>query len=249
MIDNFYPEIKKPDFYFQRIVDLNYSEIELSARRIQTLLGFEDNQVPEPFQSLVDRSLRLASKYCKIKADFVEINPVYFDRDYYSLVTRDVFDNFIELNINKTIFKSVKNSEKLLVFLCTAGKEISELSKKMGTEGEILTSYILDIVGSEIVKAAIDKIQGDLEILYRSKGYNITNRYSPGYCDWDVSEQQKLFRLMPQNFCGITLTSNSLMIPTKSVSGIIGIGKNVKRTSYGCNICKSESCIYKRFKT
>ncbi len=160
-----------------------------------------------------------------------------------------MLDNSLEFSVDKMMSHSVKKSEKLLIFICTVGKEISDLSKQMGKEGEFLDGYILDIIGSEIVEATIDKIQDDLEILYRSKGYNITNKYSPGYCDWDLSEQQKLFRLMPLNFCGITLTSSSLMIPAKSVRGIISIGKNVKRISYGCNICRSGKCIYKRFKT
>ena len=30
-----------------------------------------------------------------------------------------------------------------------------------------------------------------------ARGLRITNRYSPGYCDWRVSEQQSLFRLLP----------------------------------------------------
>jgi hypothetical protein len=75
----------------------------------------------------------------------------------------------------------------------------------------------------------------------------ITNRYSPGYCGWDVSDQHKLFSLLPNNFCGIKLTENALMIPIKSVSAVIGIGKNVERKDYQCSICEIEFC-YKRGK-
>ncbi|MCK7538940.1 MAG: hypothetical protein MZV63_52410 [Marinilabiliales bacterium] len=47
----------------------------------------------------------------------------------------------------------------------------------------------------------------------------ITNRFSPGYCGWDVAEQHKLFSFFKDNFCGITLTESALMNPVKSVSG------------------------------
>jgi len=71
-------------------------------------------------------------------------------------------------------------------------------------------------------------MQGDLEKNMRDSGKKITNRYSPGYCGWDVTEQHKLFQLMPENYCGIKLTPSALMDPVKSISGIIGIGKMLK---------------------
>jgi hypothetical protein len=74
----------------------------------------------------------------------------------------------------------------------------------------------------------------------------ITNRYSPGYCDWNVGEQHKLFSFFPDNYCGIRLTPSALMDPVKSVSGIIGIGENVKRNDYTCRVCDMKDCIYRR---
>ena len=115
-------------------------------------------------------------------------------------------------------------------------------------EGDLLRGYVYDVIGSEIVEAAADKMQGELEKTMLASGKGITNRYSPGYCGWDVVEQQKLFRLMPDNFCGITLSESSLMYPFKSVSGFIGAGKNVKRLPYACHLCDMEDCIYRRKK-
>ncbi|MGB5263413.1 MAG: vitamin B12 dependent-methionine synthase activation domain-containing protein, partial [Lutimonas sp.] len=73
----------------------------------------------------------------------------------------------------------------------------------------------------------------------------ITNRYSPGYCDWKVVDQQKLFSFFPENFCGVSLSETSLMRPIKSVSGIVGIGKNVNYLSYICDKCKNLGCVYR----
>lgn len=67
-----------------------------------------------------------------------------------------------------------------------------------------------------------------------SEGMVTTNRFNPGYCGWDVTEQHKLFSLMADNYCGIRLTESALMDPVKSGSGFIGIGKSVKRVPYTC---------------
>jgi len=40
-----------------------------------------------------------------------------------------------------------------------------------------------------------------------------------------------------------------LMNPIKSVSGLIGIGRDVKYSPYQCNLCDSKNCIYHNRKT
>ena len=89
-------------------------------------------------------------------------------------------------------------------------------------------------------------MQNDLEEQMSKEGKKITNRFSPGYCGWNVSEQHKLFSLLPGNFCGIRLTESALMDPVKSVSGIIGIGPDVRRMPYTCSLCDMKNCIYRR---
>lgn len=48
-----------------------------------------------------------------------------------------------------------------------------------------------------------------------------------------------LTRYVPEEF---------LMKPIKSVSGIIGIGHNIKYNAYTCQICDSNNCLYKNLK-
>ncbi len=115
-------------------------------------------------------------------------------------------------------------------------------------DGDLLKGYIIDVVGSEIVESAANLMQDSLQEKMSAVGKGITNRFSPGYCGWDVAEQHKLFSLMPDNFCGISLTPSALMDPIKSVSGFIGIGKNVKRLPYTCSLCNMKDCIYRRVK-
>jgi len=106
----------------------------------------------------------------------------------------------------------------------------------------------VDVIGSSIVEAAMDLIHDDLENKMKDARLGITNRYSPGYCGWDVVEQQKLFGLLPQGFCGVSLSASSLMTPIKSISGIIGIGINAKRRAYTCNLCDDKNCLYRNKK-
>lgn len=142
----------------------------------------------------------------------------------------------------------LREAEQVALFVCTAGQGITDYARRCNEEGDYLKGYIADTYGSLIVEKAMDYIQLQLEQQMEAEGLHINNRYSPGYCNWDVREQKLLFSLLPDNNCHITLTESCLMLPIKSVSGIIGIGRNVKKRAYGCHICHNTTCIYRRIR-
>jgi hypothetical protein len=154
--------------------------------------------------------------------------------------------NKTEFDLGKLITTRMRNIEKLAVFACTAGPSISTLSGKKKEAGDLLGSYVIDSAGTVIVEAAMDRIQELLAEQAARHGFRITNRYSPGYCHWPTSEQRKIFTLLPQGFCGIKLTESYLMLPVKSVSGVIGIGKDVKQLSHQCSICSMKDCYLRK---
>jgi cobalamin-dependent methionine synthase I len=130
--------------------------------------------------------------------------------------------------------------------VCTAGKTISERSVKLLKGEDPVLGYVYDVMGSAIADAAGDRMQLFLKQESELSGERITNRYSPGYCQWNVSDQHKLFALFPGSPSGVILTPSALMLPVKSISGVIGIGRNVKYRDYQCDLCTSENCIYRK---
>ena len=67
-------------------------------------------------------------------------------------------------------------------------------------------------------------------MLFRSlNGYLLgvdasTKRFSPGYGDLALAHQKEVLKLLnAEKNVGITLTDTCLMVPTKSVSAIVGI--------------------------
>ncbi len=153
-----------------------------------------------------------------------------------------------EIETHKRVCVYMKNSEKIAVFICTAGIGFTEQTKRYNGEGEFLKAFTVDSFGSIVVEKAMDKIQADLQAKMRSEGLEITNRYSPGYCNWKLVGQKQLFALLPENRCRISLTKSSLMLPIKSVSGIIGIGKTVKYREYTCETCNDLACVYREIR-
>ena len=105
-----------------------------------------------------------------------------------------------------------------------------------------------DKVTAEI-KALKEAVGDKMERLLEKKiiPFHHTNRFSPGYCGWKLTEQKTLFTLLGGMPCGIHLSDVCLMTPEKSISGIIGVGHKVNEKAYGCRFCDLKTC-YKRKK-
>ncbi|MEG8945936.1 vitamin B12 dependent-methionine synthase activation domain-containing protein [Rosettibacter firmus] len=221
--------------------ELNISPelIHIEKNRIIEILGY--NSLPEHFDLMLDNVLSDIKKKLNIRAGYKII-------DDYKLL-----DNKEGFFISRTFFKTGKivttqlgKIESVAVFILTAGFEIDKWIKELNEKGETLLSYLVDITASEATEKIADVLHDYIKSKMKNFGLNVTNRYSPGYCNWDVSEQQKLFSLLPRNFCGVKLTESSLMIPVKSISGIIGIGKKAKWKNYLCDKCGISDCTYRK---
>ena len=209
---------------------------------IESLLGYPEGNLPEPLPGVIDSIIENAPDHTNIQGGYL-IMDQFEIRDESKIQV-----NGLEFHPTKAIAHQIRASEMLAFFMITAGEGITSWSQKELKEGDPMAGYIIDLIGSEIVVAALDRMQDDLAGKMGKDGFNITNRYSPGDCGWPVTDQQKLFSLFPESFCGISLSESSLMHPIKSVSGIIGIGVNVKKTAYACDLCEMDTCVYRNRK-
>ncbi len=150
------------------------------------------------------------------------------------------------LELGRQVCGYIKESTQVALFLCTAGEDFTRLTNQLNEQGDIMEAYILDAIGSLTVEKAMDKVQDNLKTDMNLQGLKISNRYSPGYCNWPLYDQKTLFELIGENPTDIQLNDSCLMTPRKSVSGIIGIGANLKHHEYGCAICTNTTCIYRK---
>ncbi len=220
--------------------EYDFSALNISGELIEKILGFKEEADHDLITALIDEIMSESGEFRNIKAEYRIYNMIKFLNTDNSLEINNI--NFL---VNKIVTGQLRKSDSVAVFLCTAGREIGLRSRRAMNEGDPLKGYIYDIFGSVMVDTAADLMQAELEKSVLSEGKKITNRYSPGYCGWDVAEQHKLFQLMPDNYCGIQLTPSALMDPVKSISGIIGIGTDVKYNPYTCGLCELKDCTFR----
>jgi hypothetical protein len=221
----------------------SFNELGIVNSDIEELLGFEEGVIPEPFPELIASALYHAALICNIKGGYKIFNHTEVGIDKQSIRICDQI-----FNPSKVVITQFKNAGSFALFICTAGAEISQYAKEVSENGDPLLSFVFDVIGSVTVEKATENIQKTLEIECQKTGLHISDRFSPGYCEWSVAEQQKLFSLMPENFCGVSLSESSLMLPIKSVSGIIAIGTDMVQKGYQCYWCTEKNCIYGKIK-
>jgi len=221
--------------------EIDFNDLKITSSQIEAVLGYKEEEDRELVRGLIEEILIECRTITSIKAQYEIFKEVKFNPELKSVIIDS--KNF---QVKKIVYAQLKKSDTVALFICTAGAEIGIRSQIAMKERDFLRGYLYDVAGSEIVEVAADILQDELKHTLLESGRKITNRYSPGYCGWDVAEQHKLFGFFPDNFCGISLTPSALMYPVKSVSGIIGAGKDVKLNPYTCKMCDMKDCVFSR---
>lgn len=220
---------------------LSFEELSITLPELYEAMGYGTNTPDENIRQISQYILAEAAKVTHPRFTYVYQNG--------TLENEALHTSGLSFSIGKIIARQLRGSERFVVFAATAGSEFEEWTDRLKSEGDIVLLYMADALGSIIAEKAADRMEFFLEEELKSKELLHTNRFSPGYCNWHVSEQRNLFSLFPTpEPCGIRLTDSSLMLPIKSVSGVIGIGKQVRKLEYSCGLCTLESCYRRRKK-
>jgi len=75
-----------------------------------------------------------------------------------------------------------------------------------------------------------------------------TERFSPGYGDFDISWQKDMLKLLNcEKNIALTLTDGYMLIPSKSVTAVVGFSKEKKdEVEKNCVHCTNTRCAYRK---
>jgi hypothetical protein len=233
-----FPQVEKDKDVFE--VAIQFNEHSLNKTEIGLSLGYARGIIPKHFKIMVDDIILQLPHRCDIKAGY-RILPLKIPTDRFDSI--EVDGTFFK--VHKIVASQLKKAESAALFVCTIGAAMENWSRELIRTGDPALGYLVDAIASVATEQAIDMLHDHIGRQMSLRSLKITNRYSPGYCNWSVAEQHLLFSKFPPNFCGIRLTESALMVPIKSVSGIIGIGTAVKRKEYLCATCGMKDCTYR----
>jgi len=223
-----------------REFEYKIDQLNTDIKRINRLLGISDSDTTTPLAEVVKIEIDKLGSISDIRGGFKIFEDFKLNDSLKSIKI-----NGEQFSVGEEIYNNLHKSEKIVAFVYTAGEGYTEQAAEYNENDMHIQGYITDVLGNMVLEAISEKFMDDLKMKFCEDEQQVSNQYCPGYCDWDIREQKKLFSLFPKGFCGISLSDSALMIPVKSVSGFIGIGSNVKFSKYKCSQCKKINCIYR----
>ena len=141
---------------------------------------------------------------------------------------------------SQVLRENLDGVQKVFPYIMTIG---GELEQRASSSGDLLKQYYLE----EMANLVLD--QGAVwlvETLQARWGIPLLSNMSPGSLeDWPITEQGKLFSLFgdTEKAIGVRLTDHFLMIPRKSISGILFPSEE---GFTACQLCPRETCPSRR---
>ena len=144
--------------------------------------------------------------------------------------------------------KAFNSCKRAVVYAGTIGSRIEKEVRKLTECNRLSEAYIVESLGSVAVENMIEQFHSQYGSYLKLSRKGITLPFSPGYCDWNVEEQKKLFSSVAADEIGITLNTGGLMTPRKSISGVFGVmDRQGPAIAYNpCSNCANQGCSYRR---
>ncbi|RCW58289.1 Vitamin B12 dependent methionine synthase activation subunit [Halanaerobium sp. ST460_2HS_T2] len=124
----------------------------------------------------------------------------------------------------RSIKKHLQNSAEIYLMAATLGAQVD---KKISFYEKISVtkSMIFDACATTAIEEGCDRVEAEIKEKALKEGNDdITFRYSPGYGDLGIDIQKEFLRILkaPKKI-GLTASSYNMLLPTKSVTAIIGV--------------------------
>ena len=146
--------------------------------------------------------------------------------------------------------KTLRNCKEIICYIATLGGEVEGEIKRLMDEKHLAEAYILDAMASVAADNMVTMFHQRMKDVYKNQSKQVTLCFSPGYCDWPITDQKKLFGIFDSDEMEVELTDSCFMQPRKSISGVFGItpsDSNPKEQSYNpCLECNRHSCSARR---
>ncbi len=146
--------------------------------------------------------------------------------------------------------KTLKNCKEIICYIATLGGGIEGEIKRLMDEKHLAEAYILDAIASVAAENMVTTFHQRMKGVYKNQSKQVTLCFSPGYCDWPITDQKKLFGIFDSNELEVELTDSCFMQPRKSISGVFGITppdpNPGKQSYYPCLECDRHSCSARR---
>jgi hypothetical protein len=148
--------------------------------------------------------------------------------------------------LGRLIADHLAAASEVVVAVCTVGDGLSQpISERFQTNP--VKALALEGLAASAAEALAEAACRRFEEIALAEGLKASIPLNPGMIGWPLEEgQAQIFGLLDASEIGVTLGPGSIMQPLKSLSLVIGLGRDLDRTGQSCDFCSMrETCRYK----
>jgi hypothetical protein len=229
--------------FFERAPD-----VRVDDREYTRLLGFPRGHLLE------GRSLELA----EWARDWYRTNgrPWVYARQSSALIVDDEAVRvdgvaFTSERLRRTLEQA--DADSVMLVAVSAGPELEREAHQAWLEERPDEYFFLEMFGSAVVEHLTTMTGARLCGWADGESMAVLPHYSPGYPDWDIADQQRLFSLIGADAIpgSLDVLDSGMLRPKKSLLAVFGVTRHtdrVRRLSelVPCENCSFENCQFRR---
>ena len=142
---------------------------------------------------------------------------------------------------SRVLSVNLEHVERVFPYIVTCGHELENID----TDYDMLKQYWLDEIKAKSLFAAVQYLYNHIDEHHKPGSLSTMNPGSSAAYVWPIEQQRQLFSIFGdvEASIGVRLTDSCLMIPNKTVSGIL-FATEISFES--CQLCPREVCKNRR---
>lgn len=213
----------------------------LSYGDILRYLGYRNTDIPETLENLIRNCIDLTLQTIQAKS--------IFHRYPISVLPEGIAVSGTNLILEgQSIRTHLQQSQEIFLLAGTIGVEIDKLIRaKMVVAPD--EGVILDSCATVAIETLMDMTEENIRDGCSRNEETITWRFSPGYGDLPLDTHTNLLAALDAfKKIGLTVSRSLMLIPSKSVTAIIGVTQKViKIPQNRCDTCnKKSNCMFQK---
>lgn len=212
---------------------------DIDRREVLRYLGYKGQDADQAVSRMVEGCLAELWEAATPRHLYREY-PLVLEEDYR--IRGSCFDTR-----SRNLWGNLKDCEQVIVFAATLGSGADYLIGKY-SRLQMSRAVTMQAAAAAMIEEYCDQVCRDIKAQYEDRGLYLRPRFSPGYGAFPLDCQSSLLgALEAGKHIGIKLTESLLMMPSKSVTAVMGVSKKPYRCDVrGCEVCAKTDCQYRR---
>ncbi len=213
--------------------------ISINKDEVLRYLGYRNIEPDEMILYMLDRCIDTLNKTARFSCSIKKFEIRYLSED-----TLQIEEMVIH---SKNLAKNLCGCKNVYLFAGTIGMDVDRLIRRAEITN-MAEAMCYQAVGAACIEAYVDQVNEEIIHKEAKNGRYCRPRFSPGYGDFSLEHQKDFSRIleMPKT-CGINLTDTLLMVPSKSVTAVIGVSDHCASVPTKCDVCSNaDTCEFSK---